>query len=48
MTFNEKIKSDIECLERVLAELIKNNADEKSIAIVTGILDAAKNVGEIK
>lgn len=48
MTFNEKIKSDIECLERVIKELQDNNADEKSIAIVTGILDAAKIVGEIK
>lgn len=48
MTFNEKIKADIECLERVLKELQDNNADAISIAIVTGMLDAAKTVGEME
>ena len=42
MTFNEKIQSDIECLNRVIALLKANNAEEKAIEIVKGIRDAAE------
>lgn len=48
MTIEEKIKSDIECFERVLNELQQNNADDKSIAIVKGMLEGAKIAGGIK
>ena len=46
MTFEEKIKSDTECLQRVLKELMERNCDQKSIAIVLGILQACKDMGE--
>lgn len=46
MTFNEKIKSDIECLQRVLERLIANEAGDRAIAIVTGMLEGAKNFEE--
>lgn len=44
MTFQEKIKSDIECLIRVLAKLKEYGADEKAIAVVSGMLDGAENM----
>ena len=42
MTFEEKAKSDMECLYRVLLMLKKYKCDEKSIMIVQGIIEAIK------
>lgn len=39
MIFNEKVKSDLECLKRVLQKLIEHKCDEVSIAIVTGMIE---------
>lgn len=46
MTFNEKIKSDIECFDRVIAQLKANGADAKSIATVEGMKQGAEVFAE--
>ena len=45
----EKLKSDLECLKRVLQRLKENNCDSRSIAVVEGMIDGIKNLlGEEK
>ena len=42
MKYIEKIKSDLECLERVLKRLKENNCDVKSIAVLEGMIEGTK------
>lgn len=42
MTFKDKLKSDLEVLNRVLKELQTNNAGQTSIAVVSGMIKAAE------
>ena len=38
----DKLKSDLECLERVLERLKENNCDAKSIAVLEGMIEGTK------
>ena len=44
MNFNEKITSDCDCMQHVLDRLRENGCDDRSIAVVEGMLDGAKLV----
>lgn len=46
MTFKEKVQSDLEVYKRVLEKLKSYDCDEKSIAIVSGMIDGCENVLE--
>lgn len=43
MTYKEVLERDIETLSRVLTRLIEEKTDEKSIIIVSTMLDVAKS-----
>lgn len=40
--FIEKVKSDLECLNRVLSILKENDCDDKSIAVLEGMIEGTK------
>lgn len=42
MNFIEKVKSDLECLNRVLSRLKENDCDDKSIAVLEGMIEGNK------
>lgn len=42
MDFIEKVKSDLECLNRVLSILKENDCDDKSIAVLEGMIEGTK------
>lgn len=42
MNFIEKVKSDLECLNRVLSRLKENDCDDKSIAVLEGMIEGTK------
>lgn len=44
MNFKDKITSDCECIQHVLDKLRENGCDDRSIAVVEGMLDGAKLV----
>lgn len=46
MTFQDKVKSDLECLRRVLERLIVNNAGDIAIATVTGMIEGLETFEE--
>lgn len=42
MNYIEKIKSDLECLNMVLSRLKENDCDDKSIAVLEGMIEGTK------
>lgn len=46
MTFRETVETHLECFKDVLERLKASNCDERSIAIVEGLIDGTLNVLE--
>ncbi len=43
----DKLKSDLECLERVLERLKVNNCDARAIAVLEGMIEGTRVILEV-